>query len=462
MPSPAVTEDPSLAAANATRETRSAYTSLPQTLAHIDGGIEQESMPALAQAVHWRGGADLPIHRWYRYREGFSPTIVSQLRLGKQLLDPFCGCGSTMVAAALTGRKSTGLDINPLALFAANVKLRPLTKSQLAGVQEFHRATTSQERLAEPTWASPPLKIAPKLFEPEILATLSEIRTAIQKQPDQAVRDFLLLAWLAILEKVGSYFKEGNGIKYRNKKRLKTGYITRTNGEWQLRRFGTNQRAFVRRVFSQHLGMMIQDVKYWERGCWSDQRVLDANAMQLTAAIGSDRYTSVVFSPPYANRFDYFESMKVELWFGQFIRSYEELDALRKQSLRSHLGANLKRSRATVPAVESLISHMDTSASSWKMGVPEALRGYFDDMFRVLKQCRSAIARRGRCCVVVGNSAYAGVVIPTDSILASLGLEAGFANARVHVVRHLTVSSQQRNALVGLESYMRESVVIFR
>jgi site-specific DNA-methyltransferase (adenine-specific) len=96
------------------------------------------------------------------------------------------------------------------------------------------------------------------------------------------------------------------------------------------------------------------------------------------------------------------------------------------------------------------------------MRVPDALRGYFDDMFHVLKQCRAALANGGRCCVVVGNSAYAGVIIPTDAILAALGLEAGFETASVNVVRHLTVSSQQRSALAGLQSYMRESVVVFQ
>src|SRR5690348_12500298 len=91
----------------------SVKSSLRRTLAQIDGAVVREATPTLADAVHWPGGADLPIHRWYRYREGFSPRIVSQLRLGKHVLDPFCGCGSAMLGAAVSGRSSTGLDINP-------------------------------------------------------------------------------------------------------------------------------------------------------------------------------------------------------------------------------------------------------------------------------------------------------------------------------------------------------------
>jgi hypothetical protein len=437
--------------------------SIEPILARIDRRVRQEAQPELASAVHWKGGADFPLHRWYRYREGYSPRIVSQLRLGKDVLDPFCGCGSVMIGAALTERASTGFDINPLALFAANVKLRPLSRSQIRRIHEFFRAVAAGGTVAKSRWTRPALAIADKLFEPAIFGALSEIRTAISQQDDGAVRDFLLLAWLAILEEVGNYFKEGNGIKYRNRKRLKVGYVRRLEGEWQRARFGADQKGFVYSAFARHLEMMLEDTSTWRRGTWSRQQVRAGNALELPELVEPGGFSSIVFSPPYANRFDYFESMKVELWFGEFVRSYEDLAELRKRSLRSHLGADLKKDKVLIPDLEALIGKMDQRASSWRMRVPDALRGYFDDMFHVLKNCRTALARgRGRCCVVVGNSAYAGVIIPTDSLIAMLGIEAGFASATVNVVRPLTVSSQQRKALSGLQSYMRESVVILQ
>src|SRR5262249_48690859 len=102
---------------------------------------------------------------------------------------------------------------------------------------------------------------------------------------------------------------------------------------------------------------------------------------------------------------------------------------------------------------------MDRDASSWRMGVPDLLRGYFDDMRTTLKHCRKLLTG-GRCFVVVGNSAFAGVIIPTDVLLAQLGLECGFKRAEILVTRHLTVAPQQRRRLSGLEEHMRESVVV--
>jgi hypothetical protein len=60
----------------------------------------------------------------------------------------------------------------------------------------------------------------------------------------------------------------------------------------------------------------------------------------------------------------------------------------------------------------------------------------------------------------VGNSAYGGVIIPTDALIARLGLAAGFDAAAVVPVRHLTVAPQQRIELRKREALMRESIVV--
>ena len=44
-----------------------------------------------------------------------------------------------------------------------------------------------------------------------------------------------------------------------------------------------------------------------------------------------------VFSPPYANCFDYTEVYKTELWFGDFVKEYKDLRNLRNKTLSSHL-----------------------------------------------------------------------------------------------------------------------------
>ncbi|HUY25233.1 MAG TPA: hypothetical protein VMV09_08025, partial [Candidatus Saccharimonadales bacterium] len=224
--------------------------------------------PDLAPLVNWKQSATLPIHRWLRYREGFSPQLIEALGLGARILDPFCGSGSLLVGAAEQERIATGIELNPLAAFTTRVKLRPLSESELGSVLAFQQQLEAFATRTE-RWPLPALRIYDKVFEPEILDTILRLRQAAEAHDDrEAVRGFLLLAWLAILEPVGSYFKEGNGIKYRKRKRLKGGYTLREDGEWQLARFGASQCAFVVQSLRQQLADMLCDSARWSSGTW--------------------------------------------------------------------------------------------------------------------------------------------------------------------------------------------------
>lgn len=440
---------------------RNVHHNLKKILNPLDDLFSIAQRYDLGPFVHWKGNATTPMHRWLKYREAYSPELIDKLELGRRILDPFSGCGSIPIGAASRNRRTLGIDLNPIAAFSTQVKLTPLTEKQLKKAAAFTKELPVLVERYSP-FHLPELSISAKVFEPEMLDAVLRGRTALEDRfaGDAALRDFVFLGWLAILETVGSYFKEGNGIKYRSKKRQKGRYEDRTDGEWQLARFGSSQKKFFISAFSDQLSMMISDAECWSQGSWSEQSNVEGSAFEIQKIAGRRRFDSVIFSPPYANRFDYFESFKVELWFGNFVNSYGELNQLRKASLRSHLNADFKRSIFEFEPLEEFIALMDRDASSWRMGVADLMRGYFHDIRLVLEQCREVMPQ-GRCHVVVGNSAFAGVVVPTDVLTAMVGIEAGFKKAQIIEARHLTVAPQQRNKLRGFEQYMRESIVIF-
>lgn len=429
-------------------------------LQHAQAGFEISERPDLGSLVHWRGNAVLPIHRWYKYREGYSPELIEKLNLGEKILDPFAGSGSIMVGAAQLNRESVGIDVSPLATFITKVKVTPLAHTQIASLRDFLERLSNISDL-DP-WPLPALKISHKIFEPAILETLLRLRRAIDVWlEDEEVHDFVLLAWISILESVGSYFKEGNGIKYRNKKRGSDGYSVRTEGIWQRERFGEDQRAFTLETFSHHLSQMIRDAEnaWVDSPTWKKQVIHTGSALNILPKLPDESFDSVIFSPPYANRFDYFEATKVEMWFGGFVTSYSDLNNLRKQSMRSHLASALGDTEYVNEDLENLIALMSKDSYAAKTRIPSLLRGYFEDMKNVLTECRRVTKPGSRTYVVVGNSAYAGVIIPTDALCAQVALESGYVNAKLHVVRHLTVAPQQRDQLRGYQPFMRESVV---
>ena len=116
---------------------------LTALLDRIDGALVAPARPELAPLVHWRGGAHLPIHRWYRYREGFSPELIPALGLGYRILDPFCGSGTSAVSAHLAGRRCATIEIDPLYVDAALKRL-----STAVGEPAIHADGRSYDEIA--------------------------------------------------------------------------------------------------------------------------------------------------------------------------------------------------------------------------------------------------------------------------------------------------------------------------
>lgn len=82
------------------------------------------------------------------------------------------------------------------------------------------------------------------------------------------------------------------------------------------------------------------------------------------------------------------------------------------------------------------------------------------DMAEVIKAIHIVLKPSARCVIVIGNSAYGGVIVPTDAILAVIAERVGFRVEKLAVARSLTTSSQQRHHLNGRDEFLRESILI--
>ena len=73
----------------------------------------------------------LPRHRWYYFKEGFSSELVetaiqsaiaAHTEKTVRVVDPFSGCGTTALTCALNGHHLTGIEVNPFLHFTARAK----------------------------------------------------------------------------------------------------------------------------------------------------------------------------------------------------------------------------------------------------------------------------------------------------------------------------------------------------
>ena len=72
---------------------------------------------------------DRAVHEWYRFVLSFPPHLVREylerFSIGPQhrVLDPFCGTGTVLVECKKLGIPSVGVEANPVAYFASQVKV---------------------------------------------------------------------------------------------------------------------------------------------------------------------------------------------------------------------------------------------------------------------------------------------------------------------------------------------------
>jgi len=433
--------------------------SLAKALRKAEEGLPVSYAPELASAVHWTPSESLPVHRWFRYREGFSPYLLEHFASARYRLDPFCGCGTTLLESAMRGTHSYGIDLNPLATFITRTKTKHYTSSDKKVFIDASNEVLRQYKFCLPSPA-PPYGLIKKLFLPESLDTLLRIKNQISSIGSPKTTKLLLLVWLSILEESANVFKEGNGLKYRNKRRKPGKYVAIPDNEWIPRYFGKDISSFIENLWRQKCVQVAEDMATFRIPSGYTPQVRTGSCLKEENLDFGKPIDLAIFSPPYANRFDYFEAFKMELWMGDFVSSSDEMAHLRRESMHNNLAARKFASDTVWPELAPFLDCMDETASSVRMGIKDALKGYFHDMHILLKNLKPIMTDRAKVVIVVGNSAYAKSIIPTDILIATIGKEEGYIVSAVKVARNLHVSSQQRSSLNHLERYMRESVVV--
>lgn len=414
--------------------------------------------------VNYSSLSDEPVHRWFRYREGYSiqlvKKLISDLPKGSIILDPFCGCGTSLIAAQELGFESYGFDINPISILVSKVKTRQYSKADLKLLDRI-KNDIKQISIQSPSDDPPALNIIDKVFHPDILSSLLRIRRFFKTIEEEHIQDFLKVAWLSILEGVSNVYKEGNGIKYRNRKRLPTGYITIPDSEWQLHLFPEDKFEFPKNRVLEQLSLMIKDARDRNKKL-PKAHVIEASAETVHEHLKENSIAYIVFSPPYCNCFNYFKIFKIELWMGEFAKSYKELQALNRRAMRSHVETKMQRNYdKPISCVDEYVELIDKE-NLWDTRIPKAVQGYFIDMKRILSSLHKVLKPEGNCVIVVGNSAYSGILIPTDSLLAKISDGLGFNVEKISVARHLTTSSQQKKKIEDRKEFLRESLVILK
>lgn len=418
---------------------------------------------SLSSQVHFQNAYQTPVQRWYPYREGYSTrlvyTFLKELQINGNVFDPFAGSGTTLLASRHYNLNAFGIDVNPISVLVAKVENEIYSSNDIHNLNSEINKLKSVSRSNEIFHTS--FELADKVFNSEILQTLLQLKFHIKNIKNEKIHNLFFVAWLSIIEEVSNVKKEGNGIKYKNRKRTSNGYINIEKETWEKQVFPLDKFNFIKSKLVNHIENILIDIKDFYGLSNKQPKIFKGSCLEFDKFF-SDEIQFTFFSPPYCNCFDYFEIHKVDLWLGDFVQDKKEFRLLRNTGFRSNTNSlNHKPIIYKNEYLEKLISLFDRK-KLWNTKIPTVVRGYFDDTHTLLNKLFQKTTKDGYVGIVIGNSAYSGVIVPSDVLIADIAKEIGFKVKNLFVTRHLTTSSQQKKELASLKNYLRESIILLQ
>jgi len=153
-------------------------------------------------------------HGYHRYPAKFIPQIVARLaekytNEGDLIVDPFGGCGTTLVESKVMGRPSVGVDINPVAVLITKAKITPIDPQKIE--KTFIALKEKLNIYNENTKVkTPEHERIDYWFKPEEKRKLAFIFAEISKLKDQDIRDFFYCGFSNILKNCSIWMQKSN------------------------------------------------------------------------------------------------------------------------------------------------------------------------------------------------------------------------------------------------------------
>jgi len=405
-------------------------------------------------SVSTRGSRD-GVYDWFPMVQRFTSRFLDkifqneELKKSRIILDPFMGSGNTLVACREHGKTGYGVDISPLFWFITHVKISDYTH---ADFEEANKAISNLRRNMSEAEV-PTLSSFKRLFSRRQLHRLIALKT-IACDLNSKASELLLFAMASELIRFSKAQRYGKGLRKKNtiespdiKGVLRLKLLTM---ERDLEIFRENSKSKCEKLFP----------------LCGDARELDNVINPLSGEreiISAGQVDSVITSPPYCNSADYIEMYKLEHWFLEYVKSYEEFKKMSYSTIRSHTTLKNENVEWRHFVVEEICSFLEKNQNLWNPKIPIMIRAYFDDLHRSLGQVKRVLRPCGQVFLLVGNSSYGGIPIPTDLLLAEAAESQGFDILNIRKIRRLTTSVQQWKLMDSENKrFLRESILTLK
>jgi DNA modification methylase len=370
-------------------------------------------------------------HGFHKYPAKFIPHIpkwaISKYLNGNEnrnIFDPFCGSGTTLVEGVLAGYNAIGVDIDPLSAMISKVKTTRVDKRELKTIAGWLVKKIKSKKKGT---FKPGCETIEHWFTKNAIKKLSIIRTLINLIPEKFgeskkvkdIQDLLLICFSSIIRKVSNADNQSQ----------KT-YVSHTN---------IKKPEEVNSLFFSQLDYFVErSINFLSstNAKTKSKIIVSSSATSLEKKLNGSQIDLAVTSPPYIKAIDYIYNQMAELfWVGDLF----QMQTQTKQNLKKNHYIGNKQIRkncySKYTPYQTLININELDMKLQMIYDTDKNNGhkhsyvtfkYFTDMEKHFVEMARCLDKKTHYVMVVGDTSVSDVFIETSTFLIDIAKRNSF------------------------------------
>ena len=435
------------------------------------------------------------LHKWLKYKEGFSAELVRtllkdfHLQKGDIVADPFMGSGTTALVSMFNGYNSLGFGILPMSKIAIHVKTAIYTYNILE-LKELLKEIINLNVPEEYDGRTPEIRITKDGYPRETSRELAYYKEHfLNSRYSENTKMLLELCTLNALERISYSAKDGQYLRWdwRCPKIIAAAEAREKTGRKPfVVKLDKGQLPSLKEVLTEELSGVIKDIEYLNNnpsGFDTQCKFIEGSALFELPKIADGTVSAVISSPPYCNRYDYTRTYAMELaYLGMSeagvrklrqdllsctVENKSKIEQLQDyykqigQQERYERTMNIVDENAALQEINNALKNRNENGEINNKGVLKMVEGYFTELTFLFSELYRVCKTGAYVAFVNDNVRYAGEVIPVDFLTTNLAEQIGFTPVKIYTLKQQKGNSSQQMKKYGRVA-LRKSITIWK